>query len=91
MIRFRRERVVYETIEITTAQELLDNVTAVRCYNDELDIYVPDGRPGLLNRIATVKVSDVGYEGSSFEDAFDHFKENYEKYFELIEKTLDAN
>jgi len=79
-----RERVVYERTVIETADDLLENITNVRRYNDDLDLYYSDGRPGMLSRLTSVKCSDVGFDGKTFDDSFEHFKENYKQYWEVL-------
>ncbi|CAL9980951.1 hypothetical protein VPHK567_0247 [Vibrio phage K567] len=79
-----RARVVYDRTIIETAEDLLENITDVRRYNDELDLYYSDGRPGMLSKLTDIKCDDVGFDGKTFEDALAHFKANHEKYWEAL-------
>ncbi len=77
-----KSRVVYDRYELTCADDLLEHVSEVRRYDDELDLYYDSGKPGILTRLATIKLKDVGEVQSI--DALEHFKDNYERYWEIL-------
>ena len=84
MLALIKSRVVYDRIPINTAEELRDNITDVRMFNDELDLFYPSGKPGMVKRLCFVKAADVNFVGETYDDALTHFQENYKKYWEVI-------